>query len=100
MAGNRNIQQHVSLITAGVTACVVALVLLVTLATAFQSGFNQTIEKGTTMARVVGSNLTAAIAFRDPATAADVLDAFASSKEVLWSQVFLDYSVQFVDYRA
>jgi len=100
MAGNRNIQQQVSLITAGVTACVVALVLLVTLATAFQSGFNQTIEKGTTMARVVGSNLTAAIAFRDPATAADVLDAFASSKEVLWSQVFLDNSVQFVDYRA
>jgi len=100
MAGNRNIQQQVSLITAGVTACVVALVLLVTLATAFQSGFNQTIEKGTTMARVVGSNLTAAIAFRDPATAADVLDAFVSSKEVLWSQVFLDNSVQFVDYRA
>ena len=100
MAGNRNIQQQVSLITAGVTACVVAMVLLVTLATAFQSGFNQTIEKGTTMARVVGSNLTAAIAFRDPATAADVLDAFASSKEVLWSQVFLDNSVQFVDYRA
>ena len=100
MAGNRNIQQQVSLITAGVTACVVAMVLLVTLATAFQSGFNQTLEKGTTMARVVGSNLTAAIAFRDPATAADVLDAFASSKEVLWSQVFLDNSVQFVDYRA
>ncbi len=100
MASNRTIRQQVSLITAGVTAAVVAVVLVITIFTAFRSGLAQSREQGTSIAKVVGSNLTAAIAFRDPGAAADVLDALESSPVVLWAEVYVQNDVQFAQYRA
>ena len=100
MARYKSIRQQVSLVTAMVTALVVAVVLVLTLGVAFRSGLDQAERQGASIARAVGSNLTAAIAFRDQIAATDILSALSTSGEILWAEVYTNDGVLFAEYRA
>jgi len=97
---SRTIRQQVSQITAGVTALVLGVTLFVVVYISQQSALNQALGQAEIIARVIGSNITASIAFRDPATAGELLDALAVSPEILRAQVFLDDGTPFAEYQA
>lgn len=99
MAANRSIRQQVSIITAGVAGGVVGIVLLFTLYMSFQSTLEDTAEQGVTLARILGDNVTASIAFRDPATATEILEALRNSDQVVFAEVLLADGSRFAEYQ-
>ncbi len=99
MAVNRSIRQQVSIITAGVAGGVVGIVLLLTLYMSFQSTLDDTADQGVTLARVLGDNVTASIAFRDPATATEILEALRNSDQVVFAEVVLADGSRFAEYQ-
>lgn len=99
MAVNRSIRQRVSVITAGVAGGVVGIVLLFTLYMSFQSTLEDTAEQGVTLARILGDNVTASIAFRDPATATEILEALRNSDQVVFAEVLLADGSRFAEYQ-
>ncbi len=99
MAANRSIRQQVSIITAGVAGGVVGIVLLLTQYVAFQSTLENTTEQSVTLAQVLGDNVTASIAFRDPATATEILEALRNSDQVVSAEVNLVDGSRFAAYR-
>lgn len=99
MAVNRSIRQQVSVITAGVAGGVVGIVLLFTLYMSFQSTLEDTAEQGVTLARILGDNVTASIAFRDPATATEILEALRNSDQVVFAEVLLADGSRFAEYQ-
>ena len=99
MAANRSIRQQVSIITAGVAGGVVGIVLLLTLYMSFQSTLEDTAEQGVTLARILGDNVTASIAFRDPATATEILEALRNSDQVVSAEVLLADGSRFAEYQ-
>lgn len=97
---SRTIRQQVSQITAGVTALVLGVTLFVVVYVSQQNALSQAIGQAEIIARVIGSNVTASIAFRDPATAGELLDALAVSPEILRARVYLDDGTPFAEYQA
>ncbi len=96
---NFSIGQQVSLLTAGITGAVVGLVLLGTLLLSVRSEIALTEQQGRTLASVLGSNLTAAIAFQDAGSAIELLESLDASREVIWAQLLLPDGGQFAGYR-
>lgn len=99
MAAPRTIGQQVSLISAAITAVVVGVVLLVSIGVAFRAGLEQTTQQGQSLARVLGSNLTAAIAFQDQVAGSDTLSALRTSPEIIRAKVVTGNGAFFAEYR-
>jgi signal transduction histidine kinase/CheY-like chemotaxis protein/HPt (histidine-containing phosphotransfer) domain-containing protein len=81
------IRQKVIGIALVTTTAALALALLVVVASELMNSRRTTVEYASSLARMVALNSTAALAFRDPETARELLAGFASVPEVLAAQV-------------
>ena len=68
-----SIHRHLAGVGAFITGVVGGLFLLILLGVSFQSSRDQILDRSTALAKVLASNLTASIVFRDPATASELL---------------------------
>ena len=96
----RTLSQQVSQISAGVTALVLGVTLFFVVFFSQQLALEQSIEQTRIVTRVIGSNVTASIAFRDPATAGELLDALAVSPEIVRARVYLADGTLFAEYNS
>ena len=79
----QGIRQQVSVIAAGIAGVVVALVLVAQLVMTLQNDLANILRQGQTLAKVIGDNVSAALAFQDPSTALETLQALERSPLIL-----------------
>ncbi len=95
----QGIKQQVSVIAAGIAGTVVALVLLVQLVMTLQNDLANIRRQGQTLAKVIGENVSAALAFQDPSTALETLQALERSPLVLEATIIDAQGELFAQYR-
>lgn len=95
----KGIRQQVSIIAMAVTGVVVALILIVELAVTLQKDLKHITDQSETLARIVGDNASAAMAFYDPVAAEDTLATLARSPLVLMGRIHNADGSLFAEYR-
>ena len=95
----KGIRQQVSIIAMVVTGVVVALILIVQIAATLQRDLKHITDQSETLARIVGDNASAAMAFHDPAAAEDTLATLARSPLVLMGRIHNADGSLFAEYR-
>ena len=86
MGGNRratSIHRHLASVGAAITGVIGGLFLMVLVGVSLDTSREQMIERNEALGRVLAANLTASIAFQDPATARELLEGLRTVEEVM-----------------
>ena len=86
MGGNRratSIHRHLASVGAAITGVIGGLFLMVLIGVSLDTSREQMIERNEALGRVLAANLTASIAFQDPATARELLEGLRTVEEVM-----------------
>ena len=79
----QRLDRRVSILTVTIATFVTVLVISISLSLGFRAAMDETYELKVIQIRVLGSNLTAALAFKDEAAASDVLATLEISKDIV-----------------
>ncbi|MDA8826761.1 ATP-binding protein [Luminiphilus sp.] len=95
----QRLDRRVSLLTVSIATFVTVLAISVSLGLAFRATMAETYELKVIQTRVLGSNLTAALAFNDETAAADVLATLENARDIVLARVLLGDGRVFAEYR-
>ena len=102
MGGNRratSIHRHLASVGAAITGVIGGLFLMVLVGVSLNTSREQMIERNEALGRVLAANLTASIAFQDPATARELLAGLRTVEEVMVADLMLPGGDVFVTYQ-
>ena len=94
-----SIHRHLAGVGALTTGLVGGLFLLVLVGVSLETSRTQVLERSTALGSVLASNLTASIVFKDPGTAAELLNGLRTVDDVIEARVTLPEGGIFVTYR-
>ncbi|MDG2460400.1 MAG: ATP-binding protein [Luminiphilus sp.] len=94
-----SIHRHLASVGAFITSAVGGVFLLVLIGVSFETSRTQVIDRNAALGSVLASNLTASIVFRDPATAAELLNGLSTVVDVLEAEVRLADGAHFASYQ-
>ncbi len=100
MLQNVSIKQKLEAMILLTSAVVLLLSLSLFMVVEISSARDQAVDDLRTLARVLGANSSAAIAFRDSDTATEVLSSLSSQDNVLWAGITVKEGRLFAEYRA
>ncbi len=95
----QSIHRHLAKVGAFITSLVGGVFLVVLLGVSWVSSREELLESTSALSSVLASNLTASVAFRDPATAAELLSGLDAVPDVLEAMLFLPDGTAFAYYR-
>lgn len=95
----QSIHRHLAKVGAFITSLVGGVFLVVLLGVSLVSSREELLESTSALTSVLASNLTASVAFRDPATAAELLSGLDAVPDVLEAMLFLPDGTAFAYYR-
>ena len=95
----RSIHRHLAKVGAFITSTVGGVFLIVLLGVSLVSSREDLLESTSGLARVLASNLTASVVFRDPGTAAELLSGLSSAPDVIEARLVLPDGTDFAYYR-
>jgi signal transduction histidine kinase/ActR/RegA family two-component response regulator len=95
----QSIHRHLAKVGAFITSLVGGIFLVVLLGVSLVSSREELLESTSALTSVLASNLTASVAFRDPATAAELLSGLDAVPDVLEAMLFLPDGTAFAYYR-
>ena len=95
----QRLDRRVSILTVTIATFVTVLVISISLSLGFRAAMDETYELKVIQIRVLGSNLTAALAFKDEAAASDVLATLEISKDIVAARILLNDGRVFAEYQ-
>ncbi|MBT3458334.1 MAG: hypothetical protein HN442_01980, partial [Halieaceae bacterium] len=95
----QRLDRRVSILTVTIATFVTVLVISISLSLGFRAAMDETYELKVIQIRVLGSNLTAALAFEDEAAASDVLATLEISKDIVAARILLNDGRVFAEYQ-
>ena len=95
----QSIHRHLAKVGAFITSLVGGVFLVVLLGVSLVSSREELLESTSALISVLASNLTASVAFRDPATAAELLSGLDAVPNVVEAMLFLPDGTAFAYYR-
>jgi len=95
----QRLDRRVSILTVTIATFVTVLVISISLSLGFRAAMEETYELKVIQIRVLGSNLTAALAFKDEAAASDVLATLEISKDIVAARILLNDGRVFAEYQ-
>ena len=95
----QSIHRHLAKVGAFITSLVGGVFLVVLLGVSLVSSREELLESTSALISVLASNLTASVAFRDPATAAELLSGLDAVPNVVEAMLFLPDRTAFAYYR-
>ena len=95
----QRLDRRVSLLTVSIATFVTVLAISVSLGLAFRATMAETYELKVIQTRVLGSNLTAALAFNDETAASDVLATLENARDIVLARILLGDGQVFAEYR-
>jgi len=95
----QSIHRHLAKVGAFITSLVGGVFLVVLLGVSLVSSREELLESTSALTSVLASNLTASVAFRDPATAAELLSGLDAVPNVVEAMLFLPDRTAFAYYR-
>ncbi len=87
--GQHSIHRHLAKVGAFITGAVGGVFLLILLGVSLVSSREELLESTSALASVLASNLTASVVFRDPGTAAELLNGLHSAPDVIRARLTL-----------
>ena len=83
----QRLDRRVSVLMVTITTVVTVFVISISLGLAFRAAMAETYELKVIQTRVLGSNLTAALAFEDEAAATDVLETLENARDIVLARI-------------
>ena len=96
--GQHSIHRHLAKVGAFITGVVGGVFLLILLGVSLVSSREELLESTSALASVLASNLTASVAFRDPGTAAELLNGLHSAPDVIRASLTLPDGSAFAEF--
>ncbi|MGA0336012.1 MAG: ATP-binding protein [Luminiphilus sp.] len=96
--GQHSIHRHLAKVGAFITGAVGGVFLLILLGVSLVSSREELLESTSALASVLASNLTASVAFRDPGTAAELLNGLHSAPDVIRASLTLPDGSAFAEF--
>ena len=95
----QRLDRRVSVLMVTITTVVTVFVISISLGLAFRAAMAETYELKVIQTRVLGSNLTAALAFEDEAAATDVLETLENARDIVMARILKGDEQVFAEYR-
>ena len=95
----QRLDRRVSVLMVTITTVVTVFVISISLGLAFRAAMSETYELKVIQTRVLGSNLTAALAFEDEAAATDVLETLENANDIVLARILKGDDQVFAEYR-
>ncbi len=95
----RPLRRRISLTTVAVASLMAVFVLAVSLTLTVRAALNETYTLQVVQARVLASNLTAALAFADENASRDVLGTLVNASDTVWARIVMPKGRIFAEYR-
>lgn len=95
----QRLDRRVSVLMVTITTVVTVFVISISLGLAFRAAMAETYELKVIQTRVLGSNLTAALAFEDEAAATDVLETLENARDIVMARLLKGDEQVFAEYR-
>jgi signal transduction histidine kinase len=96
--GQHSIHRHLAKVGAFITGAVGGVFLLILLGVSLVSSREELLESTSALAGVLASNLTASVVFRDPGTAAELLNGLYSAPDVIRATLTLPDGSTFAEF--
>jgi signal transduction histidine kinase/ActR/RegA family two-component response regulator len=96
--GQHSIHRHLAKVGAFITGAVGGVFLLILLGVSLVSSREELLQSTSALASVLASNLTASVAFRDPGTAAELLNGLHSAPDVIRASLTLPDGSAFAEF--
>ncbi|MGA1581395.1 MAG: ATP-binding protein [Luminiphilus sp.] len=96
--GQHSIHRHLAKVGAFITGVVGGVFLLILLGVSLVSSREELLQSTSALASVLASNLTASVAFRDPGTAAELLNGLHSAPDVIRASLTLPDGSAFAEF--
>lgn len=94
----QRLDRRVSVLMVTITTVVTVFVISISLGLAFRAAMAETYELKVIQTRVLGSNLTAALAFEDEAAATDVLETLENARDIVLARILKGDEQVFAEY--
>jgi signal transduction histidine kinase/ActR/RegA family two-component response regulator len=95
----QRLDRRVSILTVTIATFVTVLVISISLSLGFRAAMDETYELKVIQIRVLGSNLTAALAFNDKTAASDVLATLEIARDIVAARILLNDGRVFAEYQ-